>query len=200
VSCPRPLPTRAFPKPTMLVTSRPKMLFSLDVQHLNPFTQQAQRLLTQIGSSLQDRAQGQSSRRPALAVPLQSAEAAAKEAATKADSLSLKQKLPHCATCAVSHECVIHREIDKLRQFLCIEGQLVHWLKWHRTLLIGLDPSRNKDYSLRQLHVLLQLHDACTFTSGWHCLPYGRHETSLSTFHQLDRQVQLPGALSCDTM
>jgi len=104
------------------------MLFSLDVQHLNPFTQQAQRLLTQIGSSLQDRAQGQSSRRPALAVPLQSAEAAAKEAATKADSLSLKQKLPHCATCAVSHECVIHREIDKLRQFLCIEGQLVHWL------------------------------------------------------------------------
>ncbi len=40
-------------------------------------------------------------------------------------------------------------------------AQAIKDLSWHRTLLIGLDPSRNKDYSLRQLHVLLQLHDTC---------------------------------------
>ncbi len=49
----------------------------------------------------------------------------------------------------------------KLRQFLCINGTCTHRLSWHRTLLIGLDPSRNKDYSLRSMHVLLQLRDAC---------------------------------------
>ena len=82
--------------------------------------------------------------------------------------------------------------------FLCVEGACIHGLSWYRTQLIGLDPSRNKCYSLCQLHVLWQLH-ACT-QSGWHCLPYGSHKTSPSTFHQLNRQLQLPGTLSCDTM
>ena len=144
MSCPRTLPTCAFPKPTMLVTSRPKMLFSLDVQHHNPCKQQGQRLLTQIGSNLQDRAQGQSCRRPALAVPLQSAEAAAKEAATKADSLSLK---PRCATCAVSHASFSMPFSHEMRHPDNFEKRIracIHGLSWHRTLLIGPNPSRNK--------------------------------------------------------
>ena len=100
-------------------------------------------------------------------------------------------------------ECVIRINSGKLRQFLCINGACTYRLSWHGALLNGLDPSRNKDYSLRSMHVLLQLHDACVrimFASRWHCLPYGTLKTPPFTSHQLDRQLQLPGALSCDTM
>ena len=36
------------------------------------------------------------------------------------------------------------RKIEKLRQFLCIEGACVHRPSWHSTLLLGLGPQQEQ--------------------------------------------------------
>lgn len=89
----------------MLVTSRPQMLFSLNVQHRKPIRDQTQQFLEQIGSTLQDRGKKQGCNKSGHVGPPQSAKAAAKEA----DSVSRLKQMPRFATCV--HPLLIVAEL-----------------------------------------------------------------------------------------